>query len=512
MVYSVSENISFAIHKVDKFKEDDRFIFLEIHLALVGLNRNGSFISKDSYELSKDTLGYIPICSALNYLRSDFLEHEGDKLKCIGVILSNEDNNYRYETVIDEDTEAERTMVVVNGIIFKEYAKQESSVILASMSKGTSLEIEVLEKHFEDGIFYFDKFRYQSLVILGDSYLPGMEGCHLEVASNYKQLYSKDIEKIKHVFSLFKADKIDNKKGLSAMNFTEREVDKVEFNKIEFAEKLGLTANEVWDAIKGTCDKETYKIDGYEYRKYWMRDYDDSYVYVVDYEDEHKLKALPYVMDGKECKVDFANAKNARMRPFVDESNLEEFVSFADGFNYFAKMKENEFAKEKKGLDIRFKELEASFTKEKEAFTAQLEEKQNSIIKIGQEMDVLKTQLTAKETELKTFKAENEKLKEQVVSFAKEKKLAEAESIFAKYSTRISEEEKAELFSKLDEISDIKDFEKEVKAFVCDKYEEELKGKSETTTFSQLGVNKPESQFGNKVSWIDYYEEYKGEK
>ena len=92
--------------------------------------------------------------------------------------------------------------MVVNGIIFKEYTVQESKTLLESMIKNTSLELEVLERTKKDGLFYINKFRYQSVVILGDKYTPGMQGCHLEVASDYKETYSRDIEKIKYVFSL----------------------------------------------------------------------------------------------------------------------------------------------------------------------------------------------------------------------------------------------------------------------------------------------------------------------
>ena len=50
------------------------------------------------------------------------------------VILSLEDNNYRYESIETEDGLL-LEYVVVNGIIFKEYAVQESKTLLESMIK-----------------------------------------------------------------------------------------------------------------------------------------------------------------------------------------------------------------------------------------------------------------------------------------------------------------------------------------------------------------------------------------
>ncbi len=613
--------MNFAVHKINKLKEDDRFIFLEMYIGLVGLNSNRSFISKQTYEDAKPTIEYMPICGLLNARKNDFLEHEGIKLKCLGVILSLEDNNYRYESIETEDGLL-LEYVVVNGIIFKEYAVQESKTLLESMIKNTSLELEVLERTKKDGLFYINKFRYQSVVILGDKYTPGMQGCHLEVASDYKETYSRDIEKIKYVFSLsqnqdfiskdeigsgkkinisltkesadfdtswgevdktelrnkilkasnyrelvdkcylmvlegwedapssklkypvcmiknntlvlsakgcqsalsylekntddpnYKSARSKLKKyykilGLSTENFKESEVDIVEiFNKEEFAQKVELSAKEVWEVLNNACGKEKYKVGDYEYSKYNLYDYDGEYVYVIDYEDDYKLKAFSYTFENKDCKIDFSNVKNARFRPFVDE---EEFSAFSEAFNHFAKIKVNEivdeFTKEKQTLEANFKAeketLEATIKEEEDKFIVQLEKKQNAIIKIGQELDALKEKFASLE-------AEKKQLEEQIINFAKEKKLAEAEAIFAKYSTKISEEEKKEIFAKLDQIEDIKEFEKEVKAFVCDKYEEELRNKSSNTTFSYLGIIKPDdSQFVNpKINWIDYYKEY----
>lgn len=517
----MSETVSFTVKKVNKLKEDDRFIYLDLYIGLIGLNSNRSFISKNTYNDAKSTIEYIPICATLTNNKKDFLEHEGVKLKCIGVILSLQDNNYRYETIEDEEGQ-KREYVVVNGVIFKEYNPYESKVLLESITKNTSLEIEVLEKTKKDGLFYFDKFRYQSVVVLGDKYTPGMEGCHLEATSDYKQKYSQDIEKIKYIFSSSNnnIDDYVDKTTLSIDNFTESEVEIVDFDKEKFAQTLGFTANEMWELVTNACSKEKYKMGDYEYIKYYIRDYDDTYIYASDYTDNYRVKAIPYAMDGKECKVDFANVKNSRLRYIVEDDDKEN-VTFIEEFNHYVKIKIDEkvaeFIQEKDTLQFTFESeketLKLEFVQKEETikteFTTQLEEKQNSIVSFGQELDSLKEQFSTKETEIETFKTENEKLKEDITKFVKEKKESQAELILIKYAKKINEDERKELFSKLEKFNTVEDFEKEVKAFVCDKYEVETKNKKEFTTYSRMGVIITNDVKSDGTHWTDYISDYK---
>jgi len=611
---SESEIVSFAVQKVNKLKEDDRFIYLDMQIALVGLNSNKSFISKSAYDDAKPTIEYIPICATLASNKKDFLEHEGiPKLKCIGVILSLQDNNYRYETLEDENGN-DREYIFVNGIIFKEYCPIESKIILENIEKSTSLEIEVLQKTKKDGLFYFDKFRYQSCVVIGSKYEPGMKDSHLEVASDYKEKYSQDIEKIKYVFSKQTTD-TDNKfqlgdsviptelhmpehEGkigiisevrngnyyaikftdtdeqhewyaedelkiadkdteefiskdeiginekinidLQKENFKESEVDKMAFNKEEFTQKFGLTANQLRDSMNEACNSIKYKSGDYEYTKYWVSDYDEKYAYSYDYE-LNKYMALSYKMEDGKCLLDFAGAKPAKtMQTWIVEgeedgempepSILEELLAkilekvSAEKVDFAAKVESEketmkaEFSQEKETM----KETMTGTIKEtvKAEFAIQIDEKQNSIVSLGQELDGLKEQFTAKETEIETFKSEvatfkneNETLKSDIAKFAKEKKETHAEVILSKFAKKISEDERKELFGKLEKFSTVEDFEKEVKAFVCDKYEAETKGKGnkEFTTYSRMSVNTTIDVKSDGNHWTDYIKEYKQE-
>lgn len=492
----MNEIVSFAVEKINKLKEDDRFIYLDMYIALIGLNSNKSFISKEVYEDAKPTIEYIPICAMLNSKKSDFLEHE-KKLKCIGTVLSLRDNNYRYETIDDNE------YAVVNGIIFKEYCPEEALILLVDELKKTSLELEVLKKTKKDGLFYFEKIRYQSCVILGDKYTEGMEGCHLEIASDYKQTYSQDVEKIKYVFSSNQLvnDEIDINKS------TESEDDEMVFNKVEFAQQYGMSANQIKDMMNESCVNIKYTAGDYEYTKYWVSDYCGKYAYAYDYELS-KYVAIPYMLEEGKANMDFASAKPVR--------SVQTWVVEGEDDYPEVDLVEEVLVKILEKLNAEKTEMFTKMNTENEELLVKMSQRDESLLTMGQELDTLKEQYVAKETEIEAFKStnetlisENENLKNEVTKFANEKKEVEAETVLSKYAKKINEDERKELFAKLDKSKPIADFEKEVKAFVCDKYEAELKGKKEIGTYSKMNVNSTPEDKSNDTHWTSYYKDYK---
>ena len=592
----MSEIVSFAVKKATELKSDDRFIYLDIQLALIGLNSNRSFISKETYDNAKSSLDFIPICAALNRKGTDFLEHEGEKLECIGVILPSEYNNYRYETIEDKDGNKDQ-YIFCSGIIFREYAGAESKVILKDMVKSTSLEIEVLQKTKKDGLFYFDKIKYQSLVIMGSSYIPGMKNCHLEVASDYKEKYSQDIEKIKYIFSkqeefsvgdeLGKSDSINIKNDkdssaagdwedpgakmlnslLKASNHAslikeayliiDENVDNdLSVNNVHYPHHIINDGNLVvhYRGIQSALSraraqgitgspishlKKHYKqlglnMDNFE--KFNLTKEDYSYLF-EDINNFKESEVDKVVFNKEEFAKNFNAVANEMWGNIVNASEIkaEDLKAFAkeiltEEFNSFAKIKVDEknvefiqeketlqstFESEKETIKAEFITKSEEFTTQLAEFTTQLEEKQNSIVSLGQELDGLKEQYSAKETEIETFKSEvetykteNEILKTDIVNFAKEKKETQAEIILSKFAKKINEDERKDLFGKLEKFNTVEEFEKEVKAFVCDKYEAETKGKKDFASYSRMGIiaeneTKPEGEH-----WTDYVKDY----
>ena len=318
--------------------------------------------------------------------------------------------------------------------------------------------------------------------------------------------------------------------GLDKENFKESEVDKVIFNKEEFTQKFGLTANQLRDSMNEACNNIKYKSNEYEYVKYWVSDYDSKYAYSYDYE-LNKYVAIPYVMEDGKSVLDFEKVKMAKtIQTWLVEGEEGEMPETCMIEELLAKILEKVSAEkvdfaakvesEKETVKTEFsQEKEIAIETIKAEFAIQLDEKQNSIVSLGTELDGLKEQFSTKETEIETFKSEvetfkneNETLKSDMAKFAKEKKETLAEVILSKFAKKISEDERKELFGKLETFSTVEDFEKEVKAFVCDKYESETKGKKEFTTYSRMSVITTTDVKSAGTHWTDYINDYKQEK
>lgn len=464
----MNKTLVFDVKKTVVIDEDPRFLVCKFYFGLIGENYNGSIIYEDDYENNIGTIGYTPICGY--FIGKDFDEHH-PKQRPLGSILSFADCQYGYEKIDDS------LYACAVGIIAKKYLPtEEVENILESQIKKISIELEILEsERLSDGKQHFKKWIYQCITILGDKYQQGMKGAHLEVINSPRDEYSSFAKNTIESF-LLKDDK--NK-------FIESEGDLMEFNKEEFAKSMELSAAEVLGKIEDIVGEEKYKdVDGWQWSRYWVEDYDKEYVYVVDIADGYKLKAVPYTVTNKKFELNWDDVKLARQRPFIDE----------EGANFSAM-----FAEIKKRCE----------SVVKAEFTTKLEDKQNIIVTMGQKIDSLKDTFTIKETKLKEVMSEKKQLEEKLNKFIKEKLRDDADSILLKYSSKISEEEKQSFIEKLDEVVDIKEFEKEVKAFVCDKYEKELKGKVGNEAFSHLGIVKPtDLNSKNSFTWHDYYNEY----
>jgi predicted RNase H-like nuclease (RuvC/YqgF family) len=261
-----------------------------------------------------------------------------------------------------------------------------------------------------------------------------------------------------------------------------------------------MTSNQIKDMMNEYCSNMKYKSGDYEYSKYYVSDYCGKYAYTYDYEI-NKYIAIPYTMEDGKLSMDFENVKNAKsMQTWVVEGDDNEMPE--------KDIVEEIVEKIMSKLSTENQDMIAKYEAEKTEMIGKMSEKEDTILKMGQSMDELKETYTTKETELNTFKDENERLKSEVSKFAKEKKETDAEIILSKYSKKINENERKELLGKLEKFSKIEDFETAVKAFVCDKYESEAKGTKTFTTYSHMSIITPDEDKSDKTHWTSYIKEY----
>lgn len=219
----MKKNFSLPIKFKQETFNDERFLKLKVIVMHEGLNLNNSSFSMDAIELAKDSIVNIPILAFVKESddnENDFAGHEMQlvvsdseyKIKYlgrpIGVIPAN-DNNYRYEIIDD------KTYVVVDGYVWKDYANEALDIIKRDGVKSQSMEIMLNNYAYnKDGICEIKDYKYTGVTLLGDDVPPAMVNAKAEIISYSTNGINDAISSILSElhFSLRKSYKIDNSK------------------------------------------------------------------------------------------------------------------------------------------------------------------------------------------------------------------------------------------------------------------------------------------------------------
>ena len=124
----------------------------------------------------------------------------------------------------------------------------------------------------------------------------------------------------------------------------------MKFNKEEFAQTFGITANEMWNILQSACNDVKYKSGDMECSKYWMRDHDEDYIYAMD-EESNKTVAIPYSIEDGVAKLNLEGVKRAKMTYVIIDDDEDEKDDLMDFVNKKIAEKEQEFATEKEQLN-----------------------------------------------------------------------------------------------------------------------------------------------------------------
>lgn len=193
---------------------DDRFLRVKIWLMHLGQNRNGSYFDKEAVTKAIPSLANTPI---LGYVEDeDFTEHKNE--------LTKENGAYKYKYigkaygVIPEDNKAEFEWRTGNDGIEREYLTCEGilwrkwddpiEIMERDGEKQQSMELHEDVDGFFDrrtGYYHFTDFKFFGACILGDAVRPAMDGATVEL--NYSMSdFSKEIhtqmEDFKNYFSI----------------------------------------------------------------------------------------------------------------------------------------------------------------------------------------------------------------------------------------------------------------------------------------------------------------------
>ena len=230
--------------------------------------------------------------------------------------------------------------------------------------------------------------------------------------------------------------------GLDTSNFSCKDGEDMKFNKEEFAQTFGITANEMWNILQSACYDVKYKNGDMECSKYWMRDYDEDYIYAMD-EESNKTVAIPYSIEDGVAKLNLEGVKRAKMTYVIIDDDVDEKDDLMDFVNKKITEKEQEFATEKEQLNS-----EITTYKEKIAELEEISEKFSTL-----------------EKDFEALKEENTKLLEFKTNVEEQERKSKIEFAINSVADDLTQEQIDEWREKAKEFSNPDDFSNAIKAF-----------------------------------------------
>lgn len=266
--YSLSVKVpsTFSVEEDDLSRKG--LMKLKIRVLHCDLNRNGSFVSKESAERAKASIAGRPILAAIHQLDDgtyDFQSHEIE-------LVQDEDGNdvleyiekqvgsFTYEEPwFEHDDENDKEYLCAYAVIPTEYTKA-SEIIQSKNGTYVSSELAIEKMTYDAGKGYLvlDDWYVSGLTLLGKEddgteFKPGMEGARADIVDFSQQNNSfrseidekliETLEKLNNTISNFN---IQNSKegGNTPMKFE------------ELLEKYGKTAEDITFEYDGLSDEE----------------------------------------------------------------------------------------------------------------------------------------------------------------------------------------------------------------------------------------------------------------
>lgn len=345
-------------------ENNSSFDSAKIRVAYPGLNRNGSYIAKETFEKCIKSIYNVPV--VCNYNREDnslgghdmelVKLDEGIKLvnitQPVGVVP--ESAEYSWETVVEDDGTSNEYLCV-DVLLWKRqeaYKKIKEDGITAQ-----SMEITVNDDSDVDGIWHINDFEFTALCLIG------VEPCFESAAlvfnkKEFSEEFSMMLQELreeanKTIDTSFEVDNIkdnDTKGGCDTLenitndneNINTAEVEEpvtepdtpvtTDNSSFELNSNIESSLREAIESI--TVEKEWGKCS-----KYWYVDYDSttSEVYCEDTEDWN-LYGFKFSMDGDNAIVDFETKKRKKYQIVdFDEGDIDAPVASAQ---IFTKMNE----------------------------------------------------------------------------------------------------------------------------------------------------------------------------
>jgi hypothetical protein len=500
-------NFNVQIKEVEKV--NPLFSKCKIYICYSDLNRNNSDIPKNVISDALYSLYGVPIVGEFSKSKGDFLDHGG-------AIEIDENGNYEYVTTtipygyINETSEIQWETVdgeeylTATGYLWT--GRYPEALKAVEEGRPQSMEIDNVKGEFNNKKnFVVSSFVFSALCILGNDVEPCFEEAKITAYTidkdEFKKEFTQMINELKFSLSVDdKTNKVDDIGNSSVVdtqfnNKQAKEVEKVK-SKLEIASQFKLTASQLFDEFNRVLGEVKYEGENWwgetvERNKYYLRDYDESFAYVVDCQNDYMDMKIPYSTEGDNLVLDYASASRIKYAPVDWEGGTADDPDYTDDIEIdvvqdFVKQVVSEAKEKIAKIEAEFTVERETFSTEKDSLTAELtqkdviiSEKEDAILAFDSQIQSITEESQAKDATIETLTAFKLKVEE-----AERKDKVEA--LFAKFSKHFSKDEMEDFRNRESEFASYELFEKEVKSFAADKLVESVKeGKSE---FSQMAI------------------------
>lgn len=428
--------------------EDTRFLNITIDVLHTGENLNKSNFSKEVVDEAVDSIKNNPVLGFIKYSKledddDDFAGHENILVRtkngieekyigsCYGVVP--ESCNPRWTVKMCKDG-VEREFLQVDALMWQKF-EDAVDIVERDGEKSQSMELELssIEGYEEDGVFYFEKFRFDGLCILGEDVEPAMVDANVKIKEFEfaKEEFTKNIQdELNDKFSKFAKLIGEGMTQGGVRNMPEKDFAQTVMQ--QFGDIAAIAAG--FETVKDRW--------GYEYSRFSAVDIQEDEVIVVDANDNYNYYGFKFTVNGDKPEIDFACGKRKKVRY---EDYAEGSASPEGAFEFgahIAKIEEAAFAKVEEA-DAKLEEA----VKEKDEAEAGKAEVEAEFGKVQAELDEIKPKY-------EEFIAAEEVRVAEALNAEKDAKFAEFEDILAENA------EFSALKEKKDEMS-VDDIEKE---------------------------------------------------
>lgn len=421
---SKKENLKVVTTKVKSFdleKVSDRFSKVKCYVLYTGLNRNGSYITREaSDKAAEETLSYTPVVAHIKYDKennhyyigahdySDTITETGGYNLCIpyGVVV---DNSYSYEDIQEDDGSVHTYLTCDVYLWTGEYPEITQCFYDDKKLCAQSMEIRVIAAQPSQeykNCTVINEFEFRRLTMLGydpDNAEYNTEPCFESSGiydyscDNFSLEFNKMKDELKLTFnnkdniikeeSILNIDKFNeiiSKYNIDAGNFSmkyedckDMAVEDFEAKVKEYSKqknddkkdkKFTLTVGQMFDEFRQQCEKQGTFTDeyGYEEHKYWLRDVseDDAFAIVMSVEDNCNLYGVPYFKNNDFYTLDFGSKQRVKCSYSYMEGEPDTSI-LINPMAEFVKGKNKEIIKYKKSSEeysANYNELETKFT------------------------------------------------------------------------------------------------------------------------------------------------------